>query len=43
LNDALRAIRRRLHDLYADRAHLTAAPQGETERGLVMLIPYEPS
>ena len=42
-NDALRAIRRRLHDLYADRAHLTTAPQMETERGLVLLIPYEPS
>jgi hypothetical protein len=42
-NDALQAVRRRLRDLYADRADITAPPQTEMGRGLVMQIPYEPS
>jgi LytS/YehU family sensor histidine kinase len=42
-DDALQAVRRRLRDLYADRARLTATPQTETRLGLTMRVPYESS
>ncbi|MGC1457804.1 MAG: histidine kinase [Steroidobacteraceae bacterium] len=42
-DDPLQTLRRRLSDLYADRAVITVLPHIETGRGLVIQIPYEPS